>query len=145
AVRHRLRAPAGGRAAGRRAPAKAGTADSGYYAAFAGDTPTLVGYVSVFNPVDPTTIHYDGKPGAMLNCPEATYRAWPGGYVGCPGQMFGDMAPGSTWQLSFTLAALGPAKAFGPVPGLYFSLGTGASPPPPKKKPKQGGRGGGHH
>jgi len=136
---------AAGRGIGRPAAAKTGTANSGYYAAFAGYTPTLVGYVSVFNPVDPTTIHYDGKPGAMLNCPEATYRAFPGGYVTCAGQMFGDMAPGSTWELSFMHAALGQPLAFGPVPGNYFSLGSGASPPPPPKKPKGkgGGKGGG--
>ena len=135
-------ATAGGRGIGRPAAAKTGTANSGYYAAFAGYTPTLVGYVSVFNPTDPTTIHFDGKPGAMLNCPEATYRAWPGGGVTCSGQMYGDMGPGSTWQLSFTEAALGRPLAFGPVPGLYFSLGSGASPPPPPKKPKSGGGGG---
>ena len=134
---------AAGRGIGRPAAAKTGTANSGYYAAFAGYTPTLVGYVSVFNPVDPTTIHYDGKPGAMLNCPEATYRAYPGGYVICSGQMFGDMGPGSTWELSFLHAALGPARAFGPVPGIYFSLGSGSAPvAPKKKKPKHGG--GGH-
>lgn len=141
-------ATAAGRGIGRPAAAKTGTANSGYYAAFAGYTPTLVGYVSVFNPTDPTTVHFDGKPGAMLNCPEATFRTWPGGSVGCPGQMFGDDAPGATWQLSFTQAALGPALAFGPVPGLYFSLGPGTSPPPPPKKPKPlpppgGGKGGG--
>ncbi len=132
---------AGDRSIGRPAAAKTGTANSGYYAAFAGYTPTLVGYVSVFNPSDPTTIHYDGKPGAMLNCPEATYRAYPGGVV-CNFQMFGDMAPGSTWELSFLRAALGPAEAFGPVPGYFFSLGSGASPPPPPKKSKGPGKGG---
>lgn len=134
-----------GRSIGRPAAAKTGTANGGYYAAFAGYTPTLAGYVSVFNPTDPTTIHTDGKPGAMLNCPEATYRAWPGGAVGCVGQMFGDNAPGATWQLSFTRAALGPAEPFGPVPGNYFSLGNGTSPPPPPKKapPPGGGHGGG--
>jgi membrane peptidoglycan carboxypeptidase len=133
---------AGGRGIGRPAAAKTGTANSGYYAAFAGYTPTLVGYVSVFNPIDPTTIHYDGKPGAMLNCPEATYRAYPGGYVTCSGQMFGDMGPGSTWELSFLHAALGQPKAFGPVPGIYFSLGSGSAPVAPPKKKKKGG--GGH-
>jgi len=98
----------------------------------------------VFNPTDPTHVHYDGKPGAMLNCPEATYRPYPGdGTPYCPGEMFGDNAPGSTWQYSFLRAALGPAKSFGPVPGIYFSLGNGTSPPPPKKK-KKPPTGGGH-
>ena len=48
-------ATAYGRAIGHYAAAKTGTANSGYYAAFAGYTPTLAGYVSVFNPMDPTT------------------------------------------------------------------------------------------
>ena len=39
---------------GHYAAAKTGTANSGYYAAFAGYTPPLAGYVSVFNPMDPT-------------------------------------------------------------------------------------------
>lgn len=141
-------ATAYGRGIGRPAAAKTGTANSGYYAAFAGYTPTLVGYVSVFNPTDPTTIHYfpDTRPGAMLGCPQATYRPWPpSGGVACNGQMFGDMAPGSTWQFSFTLAALGPQLAFGPVPQIYESLGPGTSPPPPKKKKPKPGGGGGHH
>ncbi len=51
---------AAGRGIGRPAAAKTGTANGGYYAAFAGYTPTLAGYVSVFNPLNPTT------GGAML-------------------------------------------------------------------------------
>ena len=39
---------------GRHAAAKTGTANGGFYAAFAGYTPTLAGYVSVFNPTNPT-------------------------------------------------------------------------------------------
>jgi membrane peptidoglycan carboxypeptidase len=135
---------AAGRGIGRPAAAKTGTANKGYYAAFAGYTPTLVGYVSVFNPAYPTAVRNPGDPtpGAMLGCPQATYRNFPGGLVECPYQMFGDNAPGSTWELSFMQAALGPPKAFGPVPGFYFSLGSGAAPPPPPKK--KGGKGG-HH
>lgn len=140
---------AAGRTIGRPAAGKTGTANLGYYAAFGGYTPTLVGYVSVFNPTDPTTVHYDGKPGAMYNCPEATYRPYPGGGgPACTGEMFGDNAPGSTWEYSFLRAVLGPAENFGPPPGIYFSLGNGTSPPPPPKKPKPkpapgGGPGGG--
>jgi membrane peptidoglycan carboxypeptidase len=70
-------ATAEGRGIGRPAAAKTGTSNSGYYAAFAGFTPTLVGYVSTFNPTDPTHIWYNGRPGAMLNCPESTYRTYP--------------------------------------------------------------------
>jgi membrane peptidoglycan carboxypeptidase len=142
---------AAGREIGRPAAAKTGTANGGYYAAFAGYTPTLVGYVSVFNPNHPTTIRYypDTTPGAMLGCPQATYRAFPGGYVTCQGQMYGDMAPGSTWELSFLHAALGAPLNFGPVPGGYFSEGAGNTPPPPPKKvpppkPAGGGHGGGN-
>src|SRR5712691_860926 len=135
-------ATAADRSIGRPAAAKTGTANSGYYAAFAGYTPTLVGYSSVFNPEHPTRISYTGQPGAMLGCPEATFRAYPGGYVTCPGQMFGDNAPGATWEYSFLRAALGKQLHFGTVPGNYFSLGTGASPPPPPKPPKKKGGGG---
>ena len=47
-----------GTAAGRAIPghtaaAKTGTANGGYFAAFAGYTPTLAAYVSVFNPYNP--------------------------------------------------------------------------------------------
>jgi membrane peptidoglycan carboxypeptidase len=119
------------------AAAKTGTANTGFYAAFAGYTPHLAGYVSVFNPVNPT------GSGAMLG-QNSCYREDPafGGNQSCPGQMFGDNAPGATWQLSFTHANLG-----GPVPfvGLpqdspFFSMGTGINSPKP---PKKGGGGGG--
>ena len=49
------------------AAAKTGTANGGYYAAFAGYTPRLAGYVSVFNPFSPT------GSGAMIY-PRADYR-----------------------------------------------------------------------
>lgn len=125
---------AAGREIGRPAAAKTGTANGGYYAAFAGYTPTLVGYVSVFNPRYPTGI------GAMLGCPQSTYRAYPGGYVTCPFQMFGDMAPGSTWEYSFLRADLGRPLDFVYPPASY-GPGTGQSViGPPKKK-----KGGGHH
>jgi membrane peptidoglycan carboxypeptidase len=125
---------------GREAAAKTGTSDGGYYAAFAGYTPTLVGYVSVFNPLNPTGT------GAMLGY-RANYREFPGGYLNSPGQMFGDNAPGATWEYSFTHADLGPALAFQRPPAYYFALGSGSAPiapPKPKKKPGGGGGGGGH-
>ncbi|MDR2987544.1 MAG: penicillin-binding protein [Nocardiopsaceae bacterium] len=130
---------AGGRnTLGREAAAKTGTANQGYYAAFAGYTPTLAGYVSVFNPLNPTTT------GAMLGY-RSTYRAYPGGYPNSPGQMFGDDAPGATWQYSFERANLGRPLDFIHPPGFYFSMGTGSAPisPPKKKKPGGGGNGGG--
>ncbi len=131
-----------GRGIGRPAGAKTGTGNSGFYVAFAGFTPTLVGYVSVFNPTDPTKIQHNGQPGAMLGCPEATYRQYPGGFIECPGEQFGDNAPGATWQYSFMLAALGPAVNFPAPPASYFSAGSGVAPPAPPAK-KGGGHGGG--
>jgi membrane peptidoglycan carboxypeptidase len=129
---------------GREAAAKTGTANGGYYAAFAGYTPTLVGYVSVFNPLNPTGT------GAMLGY-RAAYRQFPGGYYNNSGQMFGDDAPGATWEYSFSHAYLGQATPFARPPSYYFGLGTGSAPiapPKPKKKPGGGGGGGGgggHH
>lgn len=127
---------AGRNTLGREAAAKTGTANGGYYAAFAGYTPTLAGYVSVFNPLNPTGA------GAMLGY-RSTYREFPGGYPRTPGQMFGDNAPGATWEYSFSQAALGPALTFQPPPGYYFALGSGSAPIAPPKKKKPGG--GGHH
>src|SRR5215813_5402099 len=103
----------------REAAAKTGTANGGYYAAFAGYTPTLVGYVSVFNPLNPT------GSGAMLGY-RANYREYPGGGLGGSGQMFGDNAPGATWEYSFVHADLGPALTFQPPPSYYFALGSGS-------------------
>lgn len=130
-------ATAAGRGIGRPAAAKTGTANGGYYAAFAGYTPTLVGYVSVFNPYNPT------GSGAMIGY-RATYRDFPGGYPNNAGQMFGDNAPGATWEYTFTHAYLGPPLDFKAPSAYYFQRGTGASPPaPPKPKKKPGGGGGG--
>jgi membrane peptidoglycan carboxypeptidase len=128
---------AGGRnTLGREAAAKTGTANGGYYAAFAGYTPTLVGYVSVFNPLNPTST------GAMLGY-RSGYREFPGGYLNVPGQMFGDNAPGATWEYSFVHAFLGRPVPFVAPPSYYFKDGSGSAPlSPPKKKKKPGGGGG---
>lgn len=118
-----------GTAAGRATPghaeaAKTGTANGGYYAAFAGWTRTLAGYVSVFNPINPTTS------GAMLGA-RACYASDPlYGYANrCPGQMFGDNAPGATWEWTFLHANLGANVGFPAPPGSYFSLGGGFGAP----------------
>ncbi|HEY6479054.1 MAG TPA: hypothetical protein VIZ00_03440, partial [Streptosporangiaceae bacterium] len=78
------------------------------------------------------------------------YRESPadGGGESCVGQMFGDNAPGATWQMTFMHAALGPPVPFVGVPGNseFFSLGSGVSspkPPKPTKPGKPGGPGGG--
>jgi len=120
----------------REAAAKTGTANGGFYAAFAGYTPTLVGYVSVFNPLNPTST------GAMLGY-RSSYREYPGGYLSVPGQMFGDNAPGATWEYSFVRASLGRQIPFVAPPSYYFRDGSGSAPiAPPKKKKKPGGGGG---
>src|SRR5215472_7651790 len=112
---------------GHQAAAKTGTANGGYYAAFAGYTPTLAGYVSVFNPTNPTGA------GAMLGS-NSCYQDLSG--ESCPGQMFGDNAPGATWEYTFLRAALGPDVSFVSPPGSFFSLGTGLGPPKQVNKPK---------
>jgi membrane peptidoglycan carboxypeptidase len=130
---------AAGRGIGRPAAAKTGTANSGYYAAFAGYTPTLTGYVSVFNPIDPTT------GGQMLGA-NSCYRDVGNDYPSCPGQMYGDDAPGATWEETFLHAPLGPPLGFVPVPpgSIFWSQGNGqvekpvSSPPPRHAVPHPG-------
>jgi membrane peptidoglycan carboxypeptidase len=115
---------AGRNTTGHFAAAKTGTGDKGHYAAFAGWTPTLAAYVSVFNPINPTTS------GAMLgaNSCYASDPLYGNGNV-CPGQMFGDNAPGATWELTFLHANLGANVPFPGPPGSYFSLGGGFGAP----------------
>jgi membrane peptidoglycan carboxypeptidase len=104
---------------GRTAAAKTGTANSGYFAAFAGYTPTLAGYVSVFNPVNPIKYPMVGS--------AACYQDLTG--LNCPGQMYGDNAPGATWEETFLHAALGPDRSFVYPPSSFFILGNGWAPP----------------
>jgi membrane peptidoglycan carboxypeptidase len=125
---------------GREAAGKTGTSNvaNGYgtpYAAFAGYTPSLVGYVSVFNPVSPTV--YDTM-GGSASC----YRL-EGGGLDCPGEMFGTNAPASTWHMTFDHANLGPVSYFVPVPAdsAFNSMGNGQVVVQPKT-PGKGGKGG---
>jgi len=122
-----------GDAIGRQAAAKTGTADQYVSAFFVGYTPDLLGTVWVGNPADPYRFPMSGYPGSC-------YRP------GCPGVMYGSMAPGQTWQMSFLHARLAsPALNFVPVDPAspLFALGTGiVSPTPPKKKHTGGGGGG---
>jgi membrane peptidoglycan carboxypeptidase len=120
---------AAGRGIGRPAAAKTGTSDHGHYAAFAGWTPTLAGYVSVFNPISPNNF-------PMIYPNDCYHEFGLGSGVSCPNQMFGDNAPGATWEYTFTHAQLGPPRKFAPAPGQYFRQGTGAGGPQPVKKPK---------
>ncbi|MGH7733016.1 MAG: transglycosylase domain-containing protein, partial [Gemmatimonadales bacterium] len=82
---------------GREAAGKTGTSNvegnnGTPYAAFAGYTPNLVGYVSVFNPISPTV----DTMGGSSSC----YRLESGG-LSCSGEMFGANAPASTWHMTF--------------------------------------------
>jgi membrane peptidoglycan carboxypeptidase len=125
------------------AAAKTGTANSGYYAAFAGWTPRLAGYVSVFNPIDPT------RPAGQMLGVGSCYREV-SGFEACPGQMYGDNAPGATWQYTFLhlLSTLGHPAFTAPTDPVFFSKGNGIiSPTPPSKHHGghgHGGGGGGH-
>jgi membrane peptidoglycan carboxypeptidase len=128
---------------GREAAGKTGTSNvqNGFgtpYAAFAGYTPNLVGYVSVFNPISPTV--YD-----LMGGPASIYRLEDGAQA-YPGQMFGTNAPASTWHMTFDYANLGPVTYFVPVPpdSPFYSKGDGTVvQQPPKKKKKKGNGGGG--
>lgn len=126
-------------AIGRPAASKTGTADNYYYAAFVGYTPDLLGAVVVGNPTDPVEHPMKGT--------GSCYR------YGCLGFMYGSMAPGKTWQMTFEHANLAePPLDFVPVPpdSKFFSKGNGQYVPKPKKpkptpKPthSEGGHGGG--
>jgi len=134
--------------AGRQAAGKTGTSNvegggGTPYAAFGGYIPSLVGYVSVFNPISPT--------GRTMTGTTACYRTEDGGQS-CPGEMFGANAPGSTWHMTFDHAALGKVTYFVPVPpdSPLWSMGDGQVVQQPKKPKKghghggNGGGGGGH-
>src|SRR5579864_2172553 len=131
---------------GREAAGKTGTSNvaNGFgtpYAAFAGYTPSLVGYVSVFNPISPT-VH--DTMGASASC----YRLESGG-LDCTGEMFGTNAPASTWHMTFDHANLGPVTYFVPVPpdSPLFRLGDGQTVPQPSRGHGHGngnGNGGGN-
>ncbi|HEX4258818.1 MAG TPA: transglycosylase domain-containing protein, partial [Streptosporangiaceae bacterium] len=109
-------------AAGKTGTSNVATGNGTPYAAFAGYTPSLVGYVSVFNPVSPTS------PAHTMGGTTACYQSSGGGQT-CPAEMFGANAPGQTWQMSFQRAALGHASDFVGVPGNspFMSQGNGQS------------------
>lgn len=109
------------------AAAKTGTANGGYYAAFAGYTPQLAGYVSVFNPLSPT------GSGAMIY-PRADYREVDGS-LSAPSQMFGANAPAATWQKTFLSLHLRPRAFVYPPSSPYFDLPLIYKPPKHKHSP----------
>jgi membrane peptidoglycan carboxypeptidase len=122
---------------GRPSASKTGTADSYVSAFFVGYTPQLLGAVWVGNP----------KGNVDMIGPGACYR------LGCFGSMYGSMAPGHTWQMTFMKALRGlPAPGFIPLPAgdPLFSAGGGQTvvqhkpPPPDHHRPRPQGGGGGH-
>ena len=105
------------------------------FAAFAGYTTNLVGYVSVFNPISPVKYTMTGY--------SACYDSEPGwGGLECPGEMFGANAPLSTWHMTFDNANLSGSQDFAPVPpsSALWSQGDGQVV---KQPPKKGGKGNG--
>jgi membrane peptidoglycan carboxypeptidase len=128
----------GGTANGRAIPGhhvagKTGTADNGYFAAFAGYTPRLASYTSVFNPLNPTKYTMVGSGSCYRDLSGPT----------CPGQMFGDNAPAATWEYTFLHVPLGPDVPFVYPPSSYFSQGNGlGAPKTTGPKPHKGGKGG---
>jgi membrane peptidoglycan carboxypeptidase len=118
------------------AASKTGTADNYMSAFFVGYTPELLGAVWVGNPTDPRIHTMTGYPGSC-------YRPAYGG-LSCPGFMYGSMAPGNTWMLTFMHAALTP-RLFVPVPpgSPLFSMGNGIVSPTPPAPPHHSGGGGG--
>ena len=120
-------------AAGKTGTSNVASGNGTPYAAFAGYTTSLVGYVSVFNPVSPTqyTMAYNSA------CFQTEYSG-----VSCPAEMFGANAPGSTWHMTFDHANLTGSADFA-LPSSSSSLwsqGTGLAAKQPAKK---GGKGGG--
>jgi membrane peptidoglycan carboxypeptidase len=127
---------------GRAAAGKTGTSnDSNVYgtpfAAFAGYTPTLVGYVSVFYPQSPTS------PSHAMGGQNACYRLESGGLTNCGGEMYGASAPASIWHMTFDHANLGPNENFVGVPANspFNSQGNGQNVVQQKKKKGKGGNG----
>ncbi|HEY2579522.1 MAG TPA: transglycosylase domain-containing protein [Streptosporangiaceae bacterium] len=125
----------------RPAAGKTGTGNGPHYVDFAGYTPSLASYSSVFFPLDPITHPMIGT--------QSIYRS-PSGGLDDPGTMFGANAPGQSWQMTFEHASLGPPIGFvAPDPGsALFSLGNGQSVRQKNSKPgggNPGGGGPGHH
>jgi membrane peptidoglycan carboxypeptidase len=106
------------------------------FAAFAGYTTALVGYVSVFNPKSPVKYPMTGL--------SASYRD-ESGNLNQPYEMFGAMAPGQTWHMTFDHANLSGSVDFPPVPptSALWNAGNGQVVKMPKK-PKKHGHGNGN-
>jgi membrane peptidoglycan carboxypeptidase len=107
------------------------------FAAFAGYTTKLAGYVSVFNPTSPTTDTMTGE--------SACYQLEYGG-ENCPSPMFGAQAPGTVWHMTFDHANLKGSEDFQAVPAgsALWNAGNGQAVKQPAKKKTKGGKGNGN-
>jgi len=118
-------------AAGKTGTSNVASGNGTPFAAFGGYTTNLAGYVSVFNPVSPTryTMTYTSA------CYHSEYDG-----LQCPGEMFGAMAPGTTWRMSFEHANLSGSENFTPVSSTsaLWSLGDGTAVKQPTKSKKTG-------
>jgi membrane peptidoglycan carboxypeptidase len=123
-------------AAGKTGTSNVASGNGTPFAAFAGYTTKLAGYVSVFNPVSPTKYTMTGT--------SACYQLETGGQD-CPGEMFGANAPASAWHMTFDHANLSGSENFQAVPSgsSLWNAGTGQAVKQPKK-PAKGGQGGAH-
>ena len=123
-------------AAGKTGTSNVASGNGTPFAAFAGYTTALAGYVSVFNPVSPTKYTMTGL--------SASYRDEYGN-LNQPGEMFGAMAPGQTWHMTFDHANLTGSVDFPPVPptSALWNAGNGQVVKLPKK-PKKHGNGNGN-
>ena len=88
----------------------------------------MAAYVSVFNPINPT-----GAGRMESGYGSACYHDLTG--INCPFQMFGDNAPGATWQYTFTHLPLKYVNFVYPS-NYWFSGGNYLAPPSPPKKKK---------
>ena len=123
-------------AAGKTGTSNVASGNGTPFAAFAGYTTGLVGYVSVFNPASPTRYTMTGT--------SACYQLEYGGQD-CPAEMFGANAPATTWHMTFDHANLAGSADFQPVPAgsSLWEAGTGQSVKQPAKSGK-GGKGNGN-
>ena len=124
-------------AAGKTGTSNVAGHDGTPFAAFAGYTNSLVGYVSVFNPTSPTKYTMSGYTACFQ---------LEGGGQDCPSPMFGANAPGSTWHMTFDHADLTGSTAFTPVPpdSSLWSKGDGTTVTQPSKPKGKGGKGNGN-
>jgi membrane peptidoglycan carboxypeptidase len=128
-------------AAGKTGTSNVASGNGTPFAAFGGYTTNLAGYVSVFNPVSPTRY-------TMVDSSACYHTEFDG--ASCYGEMFGAMAPGTTWRISFEHANLSGSENFASVPSTsdLWSKGDGTvvvQPAKPKKGKGTGtGTGGGN-